>query len=191
MKTEEHNLVKSACNGHHPAMEELFMQNKEKIYHLAFRYAGNQPDAEDLMQEIFAHAFIALAKKKYKPHADADFSTWLYRVGINYAISFLRKNKKFHQDRRDISDDYNPLETTHSPDPGPEHSAVMTDMHHKVNACLAALSPKQRMIFVLRHYEGLQMNEIAQHMNCSTGSIKKQLFRATASVRETLAGENV
>lgn len=62
----------------------------------------------------------------------------------------------------------------------------MNDMNEKVTACLNDLSAKQRMIFVLRFYEGLQVKDIAQHMECSEGSVKKQLHRAVSGVRKKI-----
>ena len=184
--TDEHKLIELACKGYHPAMEELYMRNKEKIYNLAYRFVGNGQDAEDLLQEIFTRAFIALVKNKFKQQAGVAFSTWLYRIGINYSISFLRKNKKFLAHHVEPMEDNDPIDTTGSDDPGPEHAAVMTDMNEKITACLDGLSAKQRMIFVLRFHEDLQVKEIAQHMGCSEGSVKKQLHRAVSGVRQKL-----
>jgi RNA polymerase sigma-70 factor (ECF subfamily) len=184
--TDEHKLITLACKGYHPAMEELYMKNKEKIYNLAYRYVGNRQDAEDLLQEIFARAFIALVKKKFNQRAGVAFSTWLYRIGINCSISYLRKNKKFLVYHQEPMGDTDPIDTTGSDDPGPEYTAVMNDMNEKVTACLNDLSAKQRMIFVLRFYEGLQVKDIAQHMECSEGSVKKQLHRAVTGVRKKL-----
>lgn len=195
MKTDEHNLVDLAQKGDHTAMEELFMQNKEKIFNLAFRSTGNTQDAEDLLQDIFSKAFIAVRKNQYQAREDAAFSTWLYRIGINCCISFLRKNKKHflhlqqpRSGRDETEEGTDPLDTARSDDPGPEHSAQMKQVREKVNNALSLLSAKQRMIFVLRFYQGLQVNEIARHMGSSEGSVKKQLSRATAKVRERIGG---
>ncbi len=189
-KEEELRLVTRAQDGDHTAMEELYMMNKESIFRLAYRYVGNRQDAEDLLQEIFSKAFVAVTKKKYTPQAGAGFSTWLYRVGINCSISYLRKHKKFVVNHQQVEyerdDDYDPLDKADAPGPGPEHSAQMLEIREQVDAGLNNLSAKQRMIFILRFYEGLQVNEIAQYMKCSAGSVKKQLFRGVAKLRETL-----
>ncbi|MCP5104130.1 MAG: RNA polymerase sigma factor, partial [bacterium] len=170
-------------------------QNKEKIFNLAYRSTGNTQDAEDLLQEIFSKAFIAVRKNQYQAREDAAFSTWLYRIGINCCISFLRKNKKhflhLQQKRNETDDGTDPpdiLDTARSNDPGPEHSARMKQVREKVNKALSLLSAKQRMIFVLRFYQGLQVNEIARQMGSSEGSVKKQLSRATAKIRENIGG---
>lgn len=186
MKIDEHELVTRAQKGDHTAMEELFMRNKEKIFSLAYRCTGNRQDAEDLLQEIFSRAFLALMKNKFNPRANAAFSTWLYRIGINCSISFLRKNKKHYMNHLEPDEDNDPLDNVDSGDPGPEQSALKQEIRDKVNKGLNTLSAKQRMIFVLRFYQGLQVNEIAQYMKCSEGSVKKQLFRAVSKLREKL-----
>ncbi|MCP4218043.1 MAG: RNA polymerase sigma factor [bacterium] len=188
MTTDQGTLVGLASEGNHPAMERLYLENKEKIFHLAYRYCGNSQDAEDLLQEIFARAFTALMKKKYRYRAEADFSTWLYRVGINYCISFLRKNKKHRDHLRDKfpGGAGDTLDKLGANGPGPEHIAGMEQMKQKVNVGLETLSPKQRMVFVLRFYQGYQIKDIADYMECSEGSVKKQLFRAVSRLREQL-----
>lgn len=186
MNADEHKLVALAREGDHTAMEGLYMQNKEKIFSLAYRYVGNRQDAEDLLQDIFSKAFTALMEKKFTSRADAGFSTWLYRIGINCSISYLRKNKKYLLNHLDTGEDTDPFETVDSGDPGPEHSASMREVRETVNSGLGCLSGKQRMMFVLRFYQGLQVNEIARYMNCSEGSVKKQIFRAVSKLREKL-----
>ncbi len=187
MNADEHKLVALAREGDHTAMEALYMQNKEKIFSLAYRYVGNRQDAEDLLQDIFSKAFTALMEKKFTSRANAGFSTWLYRIGINCSISYLRKNKKYLQNHMDTGEETETFDSTDSGDPGPEHSALMREVRETVNSGLGSLSAKQRMMFVLRFYQGLQVNEIARYMNCSEGSVKKQIFRAVAKLREKLA----
>jgi RNA polymerase sigma-70 factor (ECF subfamily) len=185
-KMEEPELVKLAIKGDHTAMAELYRRNKERVFKLAFHYVGNIQDAEDLLQDIFTKAFLSL-KKKFQPQADARFSTWLYRVGINHCLSYLRKNKKYiltHQQATATAT--SSLDRIDTEDSGPEEMALNKDIRERVNACLKGLSVKQRMIFILRFYEGYKVKEIAKHLNCSEGNIKTQLFRAVVKVRKKI-----
>jgi RNA polymerase sigma-70 factor (ECF subfamily) len=183
MKTDEQRLVALAQLGDNSAFQELYRMNKEKIFKLSYQYTRNKQDAEDLMQDIFYRAFISI--KKFKAHDNARFSTWLYRIGINTSINFSQR-KKMRVDHH-TPNDYAPLEATACKKPNPEEAAAMNDMQERLESGIDSLSPRQRMIFVLKNHQGLKIREIADHMNCSEGSIKKQLSRAVASLMKKLS----
>lgn len=174
MTIDEQHLVALAKLGDNTAFEKLYTKNKEKIFHLTFQYTRSQQDAEDLLQETFSRAFVSI--DQFKGRDNATFSTWLYRIGINCSINFLNKHKKqlshpeLHQK---IPGDT--IASTHS---NPEETAVFKEMVGELESSMNNLSPKQRMIFTLKHHEGLKSKEIAQLMNCSEGSVRKQLSRA-------------
>lgn len=182
MTTDEQRLVNLAKLGDNSAFYELYSLNKEKIFHLTYQYTQNIQDAEDLLQETFSRAFLSIAK--FKADDEARFSTWLFRIGINCAINFVRKRKQHWS--RTISVEFLPTESipqTHvNEQGGPEENMVMEEMHRQLELGMAALSAKQRMIFVLKHYQGLKIKEIAEYMKCSEGSVKKQLSRAVETL---------
>jgi RNA polymerase sigma-70 factor (ECF subfamily) len=181
MKETEVDLVISAKGGNQPAMEALFVMNREKIFSLAFQYVGNRQDAEDLLQEVFFRAFGAL--RTFDPHKGAAFSTWLYRIGINTSINFLRKRKlesKIRQPEEHLS------LTTGCPPTDPEQEMLSDEISQRLERGLNELSPRQRMVVVLKHYQGLKVKEIAGMMKCSEGSVKKQLFRAVRGLKKKL-----
>lgn len=179
---DESKLVMLAKQGSPAAFEELYKTNREKIYRLAYGFVKNTADAEDLLQEIFIKAFLAI--KKFKPGKQLLFSTWLYRIGINCSISFLRKHKKYIVRDRDISranpDQFNPGHLN------PETRHEIEETLRVFNNELETLSSKQRTIIVLRYYNGLKIKEIAEKMRCSEGSVKKQLFRSFAKLKKQL-----
>jgi RNA polymerase sigma-70 factor (ECF subfamily) len=183
MTIDEQHLVALAKLGDNTAFEKLYTQNKEKIFHLTFQYTCNQQDAEDLLQETFSRAFLSI--DQFKGRDNATFSTWLYRIGINCAINFIQKHKKqmtpsklHHKIPGDT------VAITHS---NPEETTVFNEMITELERSLDSLSPKQRMIFTLKHHEGLKAKEIAQLMKCSEGSVKKQLHRAMATLVKRLS----
>ncbi len=186
MTTDEQRLVNLAKLGDNSAFYELYFLNKEKIFHLTYQYTQNLQDAEDLLQETFSRAFLSI--EKFNANENARFSTWLFRIGINCAINFVRK-RKLHVSRT-ISVDFLPMDAIlHAKTnqyQGPEENMVMEEMHGQLEMGMAALSAKQRMIFVLKHYHGLKTKEIATHMKCSQGSVKKQLSRAIATLMKVL-----
>jgi RNA polymerase sigma-70 factor (ECF subfamily) len=183
MKIEEQRLVALAKLGDNTAFEELYFLNKEKIFNLSYQYTRNHQDAEDLLQETFSRAFLAI--DSFKGSGDAGFSTWLYRIGINCAINFVKKRHR-HLSRTAPSD-LLPVDTMACNKANPEETASMDEMHRQLQNGLSKLSARQRMVFVLKHQQGLKTREIANHMNCSEGSVKKQLSRAVSTLMRQLS----
>lgn len=183
----EQRLAALAQLGDNTACEELFTMNKEKIFNLAYRYTGNFQDAEDVLQETFSRAFLSIGR--YRPRSDARFSTWLYRIGINCSLNFLKKHKHRLNQAAPAEDAFgNPvLDSVPCDKADPEKTAVLREMQEALNAGLDLLSPKQRMIFVLKHHEGLKTREIADLMKCSDGSVKKQLHRAMSTLAKSIS----
>lgn len=166
------------------AFRLLFEENKRKVFSIAFRYAKNKEDAEDILQDTFIKAYQAL--DKFHTADNTSFTSWLYRIGINSSIDLLRKKNKM-EDKF-----FNPdnLDNLSSGNQGhdPEHSAGMQDTRDKIQAALSRLTARQRMIFILRHYQQLSTQEIAEYMGCSQGSVKKQLFRAVNAIKDHFKG---
>jgi len=160
----------------------LFEQNRQRIFSLAYQYTKNAEDAEDILQETFIKTYSYL--DKYQTANDSNFSSWIYRIGINCSIDFLRRQKKR---KKDFSD-WDSVEKTYSDDnhSNPEHSTRLEELREKISLIVEMLSPRQRMIFILKHYQQLNIKEIAELLDCSEGSVKKQLFRAISSIKNPL-----
>ncbi len=179
MNIHETNWVALARAGHPGAMHELYEKHRSRIFNLAYRYVRNVPDAEDILQDTFIKAFRSL--KKCQLDDDAFFSSWIYRIAINCAMDHFRKRR--HEDgdedwRRDFL----------AADAGravasPESEYRRHEIKVQVQQVLGKLSARKRMIVQLRHYQQLKINEIAEFLGCSQGSVKKQLFLALAQLR--------
>ncbi len=180
----EQNVIKSAQNGDREALRLLFEENRQKIFSLAFQYVKNVEDAEDILQETFIKAYRSL--HRFNPQNNMRFSPWLYRIGINCSIDYLRRNKerKMHHSGSDELD--NVSSDTLSYDP--EQARNRSEIREKVDHILNRLSGRQKMIFILKHYQELTCAEIADYLNCSEGSVKRQLFRAVSVVKKSLKG---
>lgn len=181
---EERELVQSARQGDMEAFRQLFDQNKRKVFAIAFRYAKNKEDAEDILQDTFIKAYQAL--DKYRTDGGNSFTSWLYRIGINSSIDLLRKKNKME----DKFFDPDNLDNLSSDNQGhnPEHSVALQDTRDKISVVLNQLTARQRMIFILRHYQQLSTLEISEYMGCSQGSVKKQLFRAVTAIKDHFKG---
>ena len=183
---EEHELVQRAKGGEMSAFRELVEHHKKKIYYLAYDLSGNHYDAEDLSQEVFIRAFRSL--KNFR--GDASWSSYLYRITVNVAISHNRKKSVA---RLLLS---NNLEEDHQTEiesgdgesiQNPESSAGASLMQRHLANALGKLSSRERSIFVLRHYHDLPLKEIAQSLQINLGTVKSLLFRALKKLQKELA----
>ena len=184
MIPDEVKLVNRAREGDIAAFEKLYKINREKIFKMAFGFVRNHADAEDLLQETFTRAFIAI--RRVRSRQQLYFSTWIYRIGINCCISFLRKSKAQQQgDKQHIFSHKNTL-CTDTPGSNPERYVEIEEMKNIFKNVLDSLSSRQRAILVLRYYAGFKIKDIAVRMNCSEGSIKKQLSRGFSKIKKRL-----
>jgi RNA polymerase sigma-70 factor (ECF subfamily) len=178
----ERAIVQSAQEGSTEAFRMLFEQNRKRIFALAFQYTKNLEDAEDILQETFIKTYNHLGK--FKLDNDSSFSSWIYRIGINCSIDYIRRKK----DKKSNYSDWNKLAPTLSDgrNSNPEHSTGLEELRQKISSLVEGLSPRQRMVFILKHYQQLSIKEIAEHLECSEGSVKKQLFRAISAIKNPL-----
>jgi len=181
---EDNNLVERFQDGEVGAFDELVIRYQDKIYRLAYSFVHNREDALDLSQEAFLRAFQALERFERK----AAFYSWLYRITTNLCIDFLRNRSRTKSVSLDAEAAYLPNGLIrgykqYSPTKYVEEKELQ---QHIVNA-VSTLSPKQREVFVLRHWDGLQIKEIANAIGRSEGTVKAHLFHAVRNLRKQLA----
>jgi RNA polymerase sigma-70 factor, ECF subfamily len=182
----EAELIRRAQSADAEAFCQLAKGYERRIYLLAFHYCHNPQDAEDLSQDVWLKAYQALNSFR----GDSTFYTWLRKITINCFLNHQR-SRRFNW--RGQTTDISFLEVDSIA--GDEHlqssSNSETTLHNKILAkrvmqALSELTPPQRLIFLLKHYEGMTYEEIAKAVGCSTGSAKKSVFRAVAKIRERL-----
>lgn len=182
MNTNETNCVALAKAGDRQAMHELYECNRSRIFNLAYRYVKNVPDAEDILQDTFVKAFKSLHKCQL--NENSYFSTWLYRIAVNCAMDHFRRRRHMEaqvERQKDICAAGNGASAV-----TPESEFQRQQEKEQIELGLNVLSPRKRMIVILRHYQQMKITEIADSMGCSQGSVKKQLFRALAQLRSEL-----
>ena len=183
--TDDLAIVERAKRGEEAAFGELVERYKKKIYYLSLDMTGNHHDAEDMSQEVFIRAYRSLDGFR----GNAKFSTWLYRIAVNMGLD-RRRNKMtaavmpwenmesvavFHAaDRRS-----NPFD--------PEKQAESSLIRQHIDKALLRLNAKERSVFVLRHYHDLKLDEIADVLHVSIGTVKSSLFRALQRLQKELA----
>ncbi len=161
-----------------------------RIHLLASHYCQNTQDAEDLSQEVWLKAYQAVQTFRF----DSSFYTWLRRITINTFLNHRRSNFFRWRGNSTVvqllqidSDDSGELVGSSSASPENIYNKLLFE--NVVNA-LAELTPSQRLAFLLRHYEGMSYDEIANAMNCSTGTAKKGVWRAIAKLRARLSPDS-
>jgi len=179
---ENFELIQSAQQGSSEAFYMLFEKNKKMVFGLAFKYTRNKQDAEDILQETFIKAYNNL--KNFETKKFSSFSSWIYRIGVNCSIDFLRDKKRIrdHLSEWELMDSTTPNDSQTDP----EKKASREALKKKIELTLESMPPRQKMAFVLKHFQQLKIREIAEYMECSEGSVKKQIFRAVDSLKDSL-----
>lgn len=180
MTDNETDLIRRAQADDANAFCSLAERYARRIYLLAFHYCRNAQDAEDLSQEVWLKAYQALAGFR----SDSSFYTWLRRITINAFLNHQRANSFRRQGQTTIVEllgaDSETIFESRAASPETVYNKVLFET---VMNALAELTPTQRLMFLLRHYEGMSYDEIAAAMNCSAGTVKKGVSRAIAKLR--------
>ena len=175
----DYGLIKRALgNADQKAYAELLQRYRESVYFVMLRMCNNKDDAEDLTIEAFGRAFKRL--NQYTPNF--AFSTWLFKIASNNAIDFLRnKKKKFTLSldtkiENDQGHDYSKGIKSETLDP--EENIIKKQKIQHLRVVVDKLKPRYKELVVLRYYEELSYEEIAQKLDLPIGTVKAQLFRA-------------
>lgn len=182
-------LIRDAQLGNTAAFEQLVRQYDRAVLRLAVHLTGSQEDGQDIFQEAFLRAYINLASFRF----ECSFYTWIYRIVTNLCLDHLRKRSSRYRD----------LTTTISSDgeeeqildriadqragASPERSMASRELRACIVRAMERLSPRERVVFELKHYHGLRLRTVAGILNTSEGTIKNTLFRATHKLRAQLA----
>lgn len=193
MNRSEEDLIKAAQAGDADAFCLLAESYQRRVYLLALHYCRDSHDAEDLSQEVWLKAFRALGSFR----GEASFYTWLRHIIINSFLNHRRASVRRLRNTQTTADieslaEMNesnnlPLARSHDAE-GDIHTKILLE---RVLEALGELTPQQRLIFLLKHREGMTYEEIARAFGCSTGTAKKALFRAVVKLRHHLGVEEV
>jgi RNA polymerase sigma-70 factor, ECF subfamily len=182
---DEQTLIRDAQRGNHEAFRKLVECARVNVYRLAYDLTSNQHDAEDLSQEVFIKAYRALATFR----GDAKWSSWLYRITVNTFYDYARSGMKKTINYSDNWDQHS--EDNETPKPGnsisPDASAEASIIQEHIEEALNRLSPRERSVFVLRHYHDCSLKQIADTLEISDGTVKALLFRAIQKLQQALA----
>lgn len=188
MQLSDTDLIIQAQKGDQSAFEELVYRYDRSVLSITIKYANNEDDAKDLYQEVFIRVYRGLKGFRFQ----SEFSTWLFRITTNICLTYKSRSKEHLKVSidNDFDDEENELSTTKElvyDGSSPEEIVSGANLGDIVNAAVESLSPKQKMTFVLKHYEGYKIREIAEMLNCKEGTVKKYLFDATNNLRKKLS----
>ena len=180
--------VERVLAGDRDAYRALVERHSRNVHRLAYRLTGNAHDAEDVVQEAFLRAYQKLEQFE----ARANFGTWVYRIAANYAIDRMRQRQK-DEARREVPETHgldgvaeDPLMLVRDSKPSPERLMQSTELRREMQRALEELSHAERTAFVMRHWEGRGIEEIAGVLQSNSSAAKNTVFRAVQKLRHAL-----
>ena len=164
----------------------LVERHGRSLFRLAYRMTGNEQDAEDVVQESFLRAYRQIARFDER----ASFGTWLYRIAANCSLDLVRMRQRRAAAGYSADDSggeaENPVMTVPAGDPSPERVALSSEVRGRVAEAMQELSPMERTAFVLRHFEGMCIEDVSRVLGCQPGAAKHSVFRAVQKLRRAL-----
>jgi RNA polymerase sigma-70 factor, ECF subfamily len=172
---DEPQLVAACLAGRTGAFDLVVERHRRSVYQLCYRFVGNHEDASDLSQDVFLRAYRGL--KSFR--GSASLATWLYRIGVNVCLNRVSVKKPAMED----------LDARQHVDTSRESQVdrvLREERGAYVRAAIAQLPPKQRATLVLRIYQELSHEEIAQVLGSSVGAVKANFFHALGNLKKIL-----
>ncbi|WP_367182588.1 RNA polymerase sigma factor [Edaphobacter sp.] len=188
-RIEDDELIREAQKGQRVAFDALVRRYDQSVLRLALHMLGNEQDAQDVHQEAFIKAYRHLGNFRF----ECSFYTWLYRIVTNLCLDQLRRRKSRREDPStmlDASGDEMDLLANVSDDramANPARELERKVMGERIREALDKLTPRERMVFELKHYQGLKLRTIGEMLSTTEETAKNTLFRATRKLRSNLA----
>ena len=182
-------LIREAQHGNRAAFEELVRHYDNAVLRLALHLTGSEHDAQDIYQEAFLKAYKNVGSFRF----ECSFYTWIYRIVTNLCLDHLRKRNVRKEDAPVTVDssgeEYNLLDQV--PDgraaANPERDLMRRELGGRINRALDRLTPRERMVFELKHYHGLKLRTVGEILHTTEETAKNTLFRATQKLRGALS----
>ena len=188
-RVNDSELIRAAQRGDRSAFEVLVRQYDQAVLRLALHLTGSEADARDIYQEAFLKAYRHIGNFRF----ECSFYTWIYRIVTNLCLDHLRKRHTRREDPQTVVDssgrERDVLERVSDDRSGanPERDLMRRELGAKIAQALTRLTPRERMVFELKHYQGLRLRTIGEMLNTTEETAKNTLFRATQKLRGALA----
>jgi len=190
--SEERALIERAQGGDREAFEELVHRYDRDVLRIALNILHKTDEARDVYQEAFLKIYKNLPRFRF----ECTFYTWVYRVVTNVCLDHLRRRSSRPEDQAPE------LASNHNGDPGdffdrqqdqgaqsdPERRMRGLEIGRRISSALELLTPRERMVFEMKHYQGLKLRAIGDALGTTEETVKNSLFRATRKLRAQLEG---
>jgi len=182
-------LIRRAQSGDRAAFEELVRHYDRAVLRLALHLTGSEADAQDIYQEAFLKAYRNLSGFRF----ECSFYTWIYRIVSNLCLDHLRKRQVRKEESAVAVDEeggeYSLLDRVADERAGanPERDLLRRELGARIARSLTKLTPRERMVFELKHYHGMKLRTVGEILNITEENAKNTLFRATQKLRAALA----
>jgi RNA polymerase sigma-70 factor (ECF subfamily) len=187
---DERVLVQQAQAGSRPAFEELVRRYDRDVLRLALSLMKRSEDARDVYQEAFLKVYRNLHRFRF----ECSFYTWLYRIVTNVCLDHLRRRQARPEDQapetpsqfEEGGTDFFERQREHRATLDPERHLLGQEIRAKLALAMERLSPRERIVFEMKHYQGLKLRAIGDALGTSEETVKNSLFRATRKLRSEL-----
>jgi RNA polymerase sigma-70 factor, ECF subfamily len=188
-RIDDTSLIREAQQGNRAAFEVLVRHYDQSVLRLALHLTGSEADAQDVYQEAFLKAYKNLGSFRF----ECSFYTWIYRIVTNLCLDHLRKRNVRKEESPVVTDssgeEFSVIDQFADGRAGanPERDLMRRELGRKIGAALSRLTPRERMVFELKHYHGLKLRTVGEMLNTTEETAKNTLFRATQKLRSALA----
>jgi len=188
---DERALVAEAQAGNRAAFEELVRRFDRDVLRLALNLMKRPEDARDVYQEAFLKVYRNLHRFRF----ECSFYTWLYRIVTNVCLDHLRRRQARPEDqapelsvgvREEGITDFFERQREHRPTLDPERCFIGKEIKNRIALAMERLSPRERIVFEMKHYQGLKLRAIGDALGTTEETVKNSLFRATRKLRQEL-----
>jgi RNA polymerase sigma-70 factor (ECF subfamily) len=184
---DEEALIRAAQAGDHQAFERLVRHYDSSVLRLAMNLLRSEDDAHDVYQEAFLRVYRNLPNFRF----DCSFNTWLYRIVNNLCVDFLRRKRVRRTEPSVVETEEGSIDRLASvPDTSgfadPQRRLLSQEVHDRIREVLDGLTVRERMVFELRHFQGMRLKEIGESLGTTEEAAKNCLFRATRKLRSEL-----
>jgi RNA polymerase sigma-70 factor (ECF subfamily) len=182
-------LIREAQRGNRAAFEELVRHYDHAVLRLALHLTGTEHDAQDVYQDAFLKAYKNIGNFRF----ECSFYTWIYRIVTNLCLDHLRKRNVRKEDAPVAKDasggEYDLLDQVPDARAGanPERDLMRRQLGARISGALEKLTPRERMVFELKHYHGLKLRTVGEILHTTEETAKNTLFRATQKLRGALS----
>ena len=187
---EEQGLVRKAQSGDRLAFEELVRRYDRDVLRLALHLVHRPEEAQDIYQESFLRVYRNLHRFRF----ECSFYTWLYRIVTNVSLDHLRRRTSHREEQAPVPEDadggtrdFFDRQAELNASANPEKKLLGEELGQHIQEAMKRLSPRERMVFEMKHFQGLRLRAIGDLLGTSEETAKNSLFRATRKLRESLA----